>query len=282
MQNKKLKYIFFGTPDVASKTLEILKTKGYLPSLIITAPDKPQGRKMLITPPPVKIWAQENNISILQPEKITPEFIKNLDNYKTDLFIIVAYGKIMPEELINTPKFGSINVHYSLLPKYRGASPVESAILNGDTETGVTIQKIQFKMDSGPIIVQETTNIAPTEKAQELRERLIELGGNLLVKIIPDYIEGKLNLIIQNEEAATYCKKIKKEDGLIDLEDLEKNPAKNYNKFRAYAHWPRTFFFKENKRIIITDAKIEDNKFVIKKVLPEGKKEISWKDFNKK
>lgn len=281
MNNKDLKFVFFGTPDVASKTLEILKNKGYLPSLVITAPDKPQDRKMLITPPPVKVWAQENNISILQPEKITSEFIKNLDSYKADLFIVVAYGKILPENLINLPKFGSINIHYSLLPKYRGASPVESAILNGDTETGISIQKMEFKMDSGPIIAQEKINILPTEKAQELRERLINIGAELLVKTLPDYLDNKIKLIPQNEQEATFCKKIKKEDGLINLEDSSVSPEKNYNKFRAYAHWPRTFFFKNKKRIIITDAKLEDNKFVILKVLPEGKKEISWIEFEK-
>lgn len=281
--NKNIKFAFFGTPDVASETLEILKENGYLPSFIVTSPDKPKGRKMVITPPPVKVWAEKNNIQYLQPEKIDEEFIYNLKPITYDLFIVVAYGKILPEGIINLPNFGSINIHYSLLPKYRGASPVESAILNGENETGVTIQKMEYKMDSGPIIAQEKVAIFPDEKAPDLRERLIKIGGELLVKILPDYIENKMKLISQDESYATFCKKIKKEDGLIDLND---NSIKNYNKFRAYATWPRTFFFarrslgeggfQNGKRIIITDAKLEDNKFIIKKIIPENRKEADY------
>ncbi|MEK7471456.1 MAG: methionyl-tRNA formyltransferase [Patescibacteria group bacterium] len=282
MQNKNLKFVFWGTPDIASETLEILKQNNYIPLLIITSSDKKQGRKMILTPPPVKIWAKKNNIPYIQPEKLD---IKDLEN-NADLFIVVAYGKIIPENILNIPKFGSINIHYSLLPKYRGASPLESAILNGDIETGVTIQKMKYKIDSGNIIAQERVNIFPNEKAPDLRKHLIKIGGELLTNILPDFINGKTKETTQNEEGATFCKKIKKEDGLLDLND---DAIKNYNKFRAYASWPRTFFFKENKRIIITDAILENNpldetpgkQFIIKKVLPEGKKEIKYEDFIK-
>jgi len=290
--NKQLNFVFWGTPDVASETLEILKENGYLPSLIITAPDKPQGRKMLITPPPVKVWAMKNNIPYLQPESLSEvtlqEFSQkchfgNSDSIKAeslpDLFLVVAYGKIIPENILNMPKLGSINIHYSLLPKYRGASPVESAILNGDTETGISIQKMEYKMDTGPIIAQEKVEIGPDEKAGELRKRLIKIGGELLVKTLKTpsasghspFAGGEK----QDESQATYCKKIKKEDGLIDLND---DPIKNYNKFRAYATWPRTYFFLGNKRIIITDAILENNLFVIKKIIPEGGKEVNYKN----
>ncbi|MCC7160175.1 methionyl-tRNA formyltransferase [Candidatus Nomurabacteria bacterium] len=275
---EKLNFAFWGTPDVASETLETLKENGYLPSLIITSPDKPQGRKMIITPPPVKIWAEKNNIPYLQPEKLDGEFSNKLKSVNYKLFIVVAYGKIIPEDMINMPKLGSINIHYSLLPKYRGASPVESAILNGEEETGVTIQQMEYKMDSGPIIATEKLAIMPEEKAEDLRKRLIKIGSELLIKKLPEIIEGNIKLTPQNENEATYCKKIKKEDGLIDLND---NATKNYNKFRAYAHWPRTYFFVNNRRIIITDASLEDGNFVIKKVLPEGKKEIKYEDFLK-
>jgi len=260
MKNEKnnLNFIFFGTPDLASETLDFLKKSKYIPSFIITSPDKPQGRKMIITPPPVKIWAEKHNIKYLQPEKFDESFIDQLKKKNNDLFIIVAYGKILPEKLINLPKLGSINIHYSLLPKYRGASPVESAILNGDTETGITIQKMELKMDSGPIIAKEIIEISPNEKAPELRKKLTKIGGELLIKTLPLIIENKIKIISQDEAQATYCKKIKKENGLINLND---NPIKNYNKFLAYYNWPRTFFFKNNKRIIITDAIIKDNKF---------------------
>jgi len=298
VKKNNLNFIFWGTPDVASKTLEILKEKGYLPSLIITAPDRPQGRKMLITPPPVKVWAIENNIPYLQPENLkegadivfrnigrhdgaehskssAEDLCVEKNNICPDLSIVVAYGKIMPENLLNLPKLGSLNIHYSLLPKYRGASPVESAILNGDEETGISIQKMEFKMDAGPIVAQEIVKILPDEKASELRIRLIKIGGDLLVKILPEFIEGKINPIPQDETKATHCKKIKKEDGLIDLND---NGIINYNKFRAYATWPRTFFFKDSKRIIITDAKLENGEFKILKIIPENGKEMEYKD----
>jgi len=285
MQNgtdKKLNFVFWGTPDVASETLEILKQAGFLPSLIVTSPDKPQGRKMLVTPPPVKVWAIENNIQYIQPEKLDKEILE--DNF--NLFIVVAYGKIIPENILNISRLGSINIHYSLLPKYRGASPVESAILNGDTETGVTIQKMKFKLDSGPIVAQEKVLILPEEKTPDLRKRLIKIGGELLVKILSTpsvqkdplgtspYIGGGWVGVKQNENEATYCGKIKKEDGLIDLND---NAVKNYNKFRAYATWPRTFFFKDGKRIIITKAKLENAQFVIEKIIPESGKEVAYK-----
>ena len=271
--NSKPNFIFFGTPDVASETLEILKQNEFIPSLIVTSPDARAGRKMLLTPPAVKIWAEENKIPYIQPEKLNTEEFKNT----FDLFIFVAYGKIIPENILNMPKLGSLNIHYSLLPKYRGASPVESVILNGDTETGVTIQKMEYKMDAGDIIAQEKINIKADEKAPELRKRLIKLGGELLVKILPEFIEGKIKPIPQNGSLASVCKKIKKEDGLIDLND---DAVKNYNKFRAYAHWPRTFFFQNDKRIIITDAELQNGKFVIKKILPEGKKEVAFEEFN--
>ena len=277
MHKQNINFAFFGTPDVSSETLEILKNSGYLPSIIVTSQDKPQGRKMLLTPPTVKTWAIENNIPFVQPEKIDEEFTTKLSKENFDLFIVVAYGKILPENFINIPKFGSINIHYSLLPKYRGASPVESAILNGEKETGVTIQKMEYKMDSGPIIALEKIEILPNETSTELRKKMIKIGATLLIKILPDFIESKITLLKQDENDATYCKKIKKEDGLIETN--KENGEILYNKFRAYFKWPRIFFFKEDKRIIITDAILEDNKFVIKKVLPEGKKETDYSIF---
>ena len=147
---QKNKFIFFGTPDISQKTLEILKQNGYLPSLIITNPDKPQGRKLALTPSLVKTWAIQNNIPFLQPEKITEDFIDSLP--EVDLNIVIAYGKILPEKLINKPKLGSINIHYSLLPKYRGASPMEESLLRGEEYTGISIQQMVYKMDAGPIL----------------------------------------------------------------------------------------------------------------------------------
>jgi methionyl-tRNA formyltransferase len=274
--SKKSNFIFWGTPDVASETLEVLKENGFTPSLVVTSRDMPQGRKMIVTPPPVKVWAEKNNIPYIQPEKLdTKEVWDILETNTPDLFIVVAYGKIMPENIINMPKLGSLNIHYSLLPKYRGASPVESAILNGDTKTGITIQKMQFEMDKGPIVAEEIVSILSTETAPELRARLIKIGAELLVKILPNYLLGKTTPQSQDESLATYCKKIKKEDGLINLKD---NGVKNYNKFRAYALWPRTFFFENGKRIIVTKARLESDKFIIEKIIPENGKEKDYKE----
>jgi methionyl-tRNA formyltransferase len=307
--NGKIKFAFFGTPDVAAETLEILKQAGFLPALVVTSPDAKRGRGLHMQASPVAVFAEKNNILCLKPDSLKGGLdivFKNIaqtdgssiainqqidmrvlkNNIQPDLFIVVAYGKIMPEKIINMPKLGSINIHYSLLPKWRGASPVESAILNGDTETGVTIQKMAFEMDSGPIIAQEKITIFPDEKALNLRKRLIKIGGELLVKTLqtPSFLpldKGEVPKAVgvkQDESQATFCKKIKKEDGLIDLKD---DAVVNYNKFRAYAYWPRTFFFQNNKRIIITGAEFQDGKFVIRKVLPEGKKEIKYEDFIK-
>ncbi len=278
-----LNFVFFGTPDVASETLEILKANGYLPSLIVTTPDKPQGRKMVVTPPPVKAWAQKNNIPYLQPEKINQDFINSLRNSphvghvekKYDIFIVVAYGKILPEVLINTPKLGTINIHYSILPKYRGASPVEACLLNGDKETGVSIQQMIFQLDSGAIIAEEKLNIDINDTKTELREKLIKIGGELLCKTIPSIINKNINPKIQDESQATFCKKIKKEDGEINPNG---NAKENWNKYRAYFGWPGVFFFKDDKRIKITKAKYENNSFIIERIIPEGKKEIDFKE----
>ena len=274
MQKNNTNFIFWGTPDIASETLAMLKENGYMPTLIVTSVDTKSGRGMQTQASPVALFAIANNIPIIKPEKLDQDFALQLSDFRPHLSIVVAYGKIIPEEILNLPKLGSINIHYSLLPKYRGASPVESAILNGDTETGVAIQQMEFLMDRGPILAMEKTEIHKDEKAPELRKRLIKIGGELLIKILPELIAGNIKPEIQNEAEATYSKKIKKEYGLIDSAD---DDTKNYNKFRAYATWPRTFFFKDNKRIIITDATFEDGKFIIKKIIPEGGKETEYK-----
>ena len=263
---------FFGSPHIAATILEAVH-KRFPVSLVVTQPDKQVGRKQTLTPTPVKLFSTRSAIHTVTNTSIN-RFIEVLRKKKIDLAVVVAYGEIISKELLDVPKFGFINVHYSLLPKYRGASPVESVILNGDVETGVTIQQMEYKMDAGTIIAQEKVSIFPDEKALNLRKRLIKIGGELLVKILPDIMEGKIKTVPQNGSLASVCKKIKKEDGLIDLNG---DPVKNYNKFRAYAVWPRTFFFKNGKRIIITKAKLENNKFVIEKVILEGGKETDYK-----
>ena len=278
----KLNFAFFGTPDVASKTLDILKNNGYLPSIIITSPDKPAGRGLLLTPSPVSIWANNNNIPILKPEKIKQEFIDEFIKYNVDLSIVVAYGKILPEVLINIPKLGTTNIHYSLLPKHRGASPLEASFLNGDEVTGVSIQQMAFKLDSGPILADNEVSIGINETKEDLKNILIKTGGNLLCEIIPKIIEKSIQPKIQDESQVTFCTKIKKEDGELNFDN---NALNNYNKYRAFYGWPGTYFFVTkngiNIRVKIKEATYENNLFIIKRVTPEGKKEISYEDFLK-
>ena len=292
------KIIFWGTPMLTVEILESLKGAGYLPIAIVTNPDRPVGRHGTITPSPAKVWGEQNTIPILQPEKITPEFIEEIKHLDPDLHIVVAYGKILPQEIIDLPKYGTINIHYSLLPKYRGATPVESAILAGDTETGVCIQKMVYELDAGDILAEEKINIEPNEKAIELRARLNTIASTLLTKILPAYFEN--NITPQKQiGTASFCKKIKKEDGLITETEIhsaetDETTARNlWNKFRAYTPWPSLYFFRSSARsflaeesantdktirIKITSATFKNGKFIIQKIIPEGKKEMDYKN----
>lgn len=278
MENRRL--AFFGTPELTLSLLDELMVTNLTPVLIVTGEDKPQGRKMVITPPPVKVWALERGIPLLQPKKLDREFIESFKTYRIELSVVVAYGKIIPEELIALPELGTVNVHYSLLPKFRGATPVEAAILTGETHTGVTIQHMRYELDSGPIIQTAETEILPDETGEKLRSRLNQLARPILVEAINNLFEGRATLTPQDSTEATFCKKIKKEDGEIRLDD---DATINYRKFRAYFGWPGTYFFTERNalqmRVLIKDAVLENGKFVIKRVLPEGKKEMSYEEF---
>ena len=273
---EKINFIFFGTPHVASDTLEILFMHGIVPSVIVTSPDRPSGRGMKMTSSPVKLWADANNIPVLQPEKLDEEFSSSLSPFACPLAIVVAYGKIIPESIISSFPKGILNIHYSLLPKYRGASPVESALLNNDQETGITIQKMVYELDAGDIVSMERVSVMPNDNTTTLRARLIKVGAEILAQTLPEYVADRIMPIEQDHSHATKCGKMKKEDGDITNETSDQI---KWNKFRAYFEWPRTYFFKDGKRIIISDASFEDGKFVIKKVIPEGKKEIEYRQF---
>ncbi len=276
MQENKLHFAFFGTPHVAHDTLEILHKNGYTPSIIITQPDSPSGRGLEVQESPVSMWAFKHNIECLKPEKINTEFLEELKKYNIDLCIVVAYGKILPKEMIDMPRLGIINIHYSLLPKYRGASPLEACILSGDEITGISIQQMELKMDTGPIIAKQELSIDINDTKETLRAKLIQLGGELLVETLENNSNWKW--IKQDESLTTYCSKIKKEDGEINPDG---NARENWNKYRAFFGWPGIFFFKDGKRIKITKARFENEVFIIEKVIPEGKKEISFLEFNK-
>jgi len=277
-----IKFVFFGTPELSAEILEYLKSQGLTPSLVVTNPDRPQGRKMIITPPPVKVWALREKIPVLQPEDLKePAFLSALEEAKASLFVVVAYGKIIPKEILKIPSKGSLNIHYSLLPKYRGASPIETAILNDDKEVGVSILLLDEKMDHGPIVAEKTVPIETwPPSSSELRAICNDVAGKLLAESIPLWIDGKIQAKEQEHLKATYAKKIKKEDGLIDLVS---DGYQNFLKIQAYKIWPQTFFFtnirNKKTRVIISDAAFVDGKLVIKKVIPEGKKEVDYSIF---
>jgi methionyl-tRNA formyltransferase len=277
------KIVFFGTPIFAVYVLEELKKSDIIPSLIVTTPDKPQGRKLIITPTPTKEWAMENNVPVLQPAKLDDDFKAKLKSGNYDLAIVAAYGKILPQSVLDIPKYGFINVHPSLLPKFRGASPIESAMLSDEEKTGTTIMVVDAKMDHGAILAQkELDNPTLSYSFEKIEKELAVIGGRLLIDVIPKWISGEIAGIEQNHDEATFTNKITKEDGLIDLND---DPNKNYKKIKAFAEWPKTYFFTEKNgrkmRVIIKDAEIKDGELVIKRIIPEGKKEIDYSDFLK-
>ena len=235
-----MRIVFMGTAELSCASLEKLAGK-FSVVAVVTQPDKPKGRELKLQFSPVKILAEKLKLPVLQPAKARDEkFIAELRGLKPDLIVVVAYGQILPQTILDLPKFGCLNVHTSLLPKYRGASPIQSAILNGETETGVTIMKMDAGLDTGEIISQARTPILPEDNSQTLHDRLAQLGAELLVETIPDYVAGKILPKPQPAEGASYAAKIKKEDGKIDWNE----PAeKILNRLRAFTPWPGAFTF---------------------------------------
>jgi methionyl-tRNA formyltransferase len=274
---EKINFAFWGTGKISKETIDILFQNSYVPKIIITTEDKRSGRGMQINESELSIWAKEHNVTCLKPTKIDNDFIEEFKKYNIDLSIVVAYGKILPKEIIDLPSLGTINIHYSLLPKWRGASPIESALLNNEEKTGISIQQMVFRLDSGPIIAEKELSIDINDTKDILRNNLILEGGQLLVKVLPNIIKKDITPTPQDESKATYCKKIKKEDGEINPNG---NPKENWSKYRAYFGWPGVFFFKNGKRIKITKAKYENDSFIIERVIPEGKKETDFKNIN--
>ncbi|MCI0532721.1 methionyl-tRNA formyltransferase [bacterium] len=286
-KNPSIDFLFFGTDDFAVGVLEELKKAGLSPSLIVTSPDKRAGRGMKITPPPVKRWGESSGISVIQPEKLDEESVTNYrlktKNYK--LFIVASYGKIIPKNILEIPEHGALNVHPSLLPQYRGSSPIESAILGGDTETGVSIMLMDEKIDHGPILAQEHIllgNGNDTPPGSELRKKLASTGGRLLAETIPEWIAGKIEAKDQNHAHAAFTRRITKEDALINLSD---DAEMNLRKIRAYDVWPGAYFFVEKNgkkmRVKITEAHLDKNTLVIDTVIPEGKNKMPYEKFKK-
>lgn len=272
------RFAYFGTPYVARDTLEILVERGHVPEVVVTSPDAPRGRGMQLTPCETKMWAQEQGLTVLSPDSITPEFIERMRGY--DYAVVVAYGKILPQALIDAFPKGILNIHYSLLPKYRGASPVEAALLHGDAVTGVSIQQMVYKLDAGDVIAQREVVIEPNETTRELRPRLVTIGAELLADTLPAFTAGEITPAPQDHAQATHSKKIDKSEGELDLTG---DPMLNWNKYRAYAESPGTYFFMERNgkrmRVKIVTARFESGAFIPDRVVPEGKKEMRYAEF---
>ena len=286
---EKTKIVFFGTPNLSVYALKEMQKQNIVPDIIVTAPDARAGRGRTLTPPPVKVWADKNNIQTLQPIKLDKEFREGLSNLfsttnenisvnnqkQNSLFIVFAYGKMLPKSLLNIPKHEVLNIHPSMLPKLRGPSPIRTSILHDKIESvGVSIIQIDRKMDHGPILVQE--KYTPQEwpmDGKKLDEILSRKGGQILAEVIPQWISGKINPKPQLHTDATFCHFFAKKDGELNLND---DDYANYLKYCAMDEWPGTFFFHNNKRIKITQAHFNNGKFIIDKIIPEGKKEMLY------
>jgi len=276
-------FIFFGTSEFSVEVLNTLFSQNILPVHIITTPDKPRGRHLTLTQSPVKTWAIKHSIAYSQPEQLKdPATLLFLQNITADVFIVASYGKIIPQKILDIPHQKTLNIHPSLLPKLRGASPIQSTILT-ENVAGVTIIRLDSKMDHGPIIAQKTIPIVPWPPQYEgLEKTLAHEGALLLALILPQWIAGTLPEIEQIHTDATYTEKIEKIDGEIKLDD---EPEKLFRKYQAFHSWPGTYFFVEKgdrrMRLIVTEAILNEGLFEIQKVIPEGKKEMFYRDFLK-
>ena len=237
-----LRIIFMGTAELSCASLEKLcRDKNFQVLAVVTQPDKPKGRDLRPTPSPVKILAQQLNLPVLQPLKARDEqFLGELRGLTPDLLVVVAYGQILPPAILALPRFGCLNVHTSLLPRYRGAAPIQWAIADGEPETGVTIMQMDAGLDTGPILSARRTPIFPADDSQSLHDRLAQLGAELLVETIPGFVAGTILPRPQPAAGASYAAKIKKEDGKIDW----RQPARQiWNRLRAFTPWPGAFTY---------------------------------------
>lgn len=245
--------VFMGTPDFAVPCLQALIDADYTVSLVITQPDKPVGRKHVLTAPPVKVLAQTHGLEVYQPEKVrnNPEALERLKAAEADLFVVVAYGKILPQAILDIPAKGCINVHASLLPKYRGSAPIQWSLIEGEQETGVTTMVMDAGMDTGDMLLSASLAIAPHDTAGSLSNKLSQLGAELLIKTLPAYLDGSLHAQQQDHAAATVIPMLKKEDGEIKWSQ----PAQTLlNRLRGLDTWPGSYTFFRGKSLKVLRA----------------------------
>jgi methionyl-tRNA formyltransferase len=237
-----LRVVFMGTADLSCASLKALMEAPDLHvAAVVTQPDRPKGRDLKLQPSPVKELALRASLPVLQPERARePAFLAELQRLNPDLIAVAAFGQILPASILELPRFGCLNVHTSLLPKYRGAAPIQWAMVNGESETGVTIMKMDAGMDTGAIISQETTRIEAEDDGETLHDRLAQIGAQLLVRTIPEYIAGKLQPKPQPTEGVSYAPKIKKQDGQINW---NQSAESIWNRVRGLKPWPGAFTY---------------------------------------
>lgn len=299
MKKSSQKIIFFGTESFSAESLDRLINGGYEIAAVVTKPDSAKGRGKKLAQSPVKLLALRHNITIWQPENVS-DIASDIKNTPNRIGILVSYGKIIPKEILDLfEPFGIVNLHPSLLPNYRGSSPIESVILNGEEKTGISLIKLVAKMDAGPIYTQNTIELSGTENSSQLHDMLSQLGSELLVDSLPDIITGKLKPVDQDEDHATYCKKIEKQDGKIDWQ----TPAEQIERqIRAYSKWPKSHTKIGGVDVIISQAhyvptntgddgeldtdyehflmiNTRDGRICVDSIQPLGKKEMPIKAF---
>lgn len=293
--------IFMGTPDFAVGALEAVIAAGHNVLLVVTQPDKAQGRSKELKPPAVKVCATEHNLPVFQPERIKKEEAVNiLKQYDADLYVVAAFGQILSKEILDLPKFGCVNIHASLLPKYRGAAPIQWAVIDGEEKTGITIQQMNEGVDTGDILLQKEYYLAKDETGASLFDRLCELGAKAIVEVIDMIERGTVCPVKQNEEEATHAKMLSKAMGEMDF---EKEAAVLERLIRGLNSWPSAYTYYKGKSMKIWRAEVVSNANEAKagtvvakdkesftvachkdalrilEIQPEGKRRMGVKDF---
>lgn len=300
-----MKIVFMGTPEFAAASLEALIRAGHEITAVVTQPDKPKGRGRQMQFPPVKECAVRHGIRVLQPVKIkTPEAVEELRQIEADLFVVAAFGQILSSEILHMPRFGCVNIHASLLPKYRGAAPIQWAILNGETQTGVTIMQMDEGLDTGDMLTKVTVPITDQDTGDSLHDKLMEAGAKLIVDTLPLIEEGKVTPEKQNDAESCYASRLSKELGRIDW---SKSAGELARLVRGLNSWPGSYTTFRGKNLKIWEAEADEaasagqdetapgtvvevtkevirvqtgeGLLVVKSVQPEGKKRMQVKDY---
>lgn len=296
-----MKIIYMGTPDFAVAPLEAIIKAGHEVTAVVTQPDKQKGRGKEVQMTPVKVCALSHNIPVLQPVKIkAPEAVSELSQYPADVFVVAAFGQFLSEEILTMPRFGCVNIHASLLPAYRGAAPIQWAVINGEERTGVTVQQMAKGMDTGDILLKKEVAIATDETGESLHDKLMEAGAELIVEVLPLIERGELTPVKQEEALVSYAPKLTKEMGLLDF---DKDAVSLERLIRGLNSWPSAYTIYKGKTLKIWEAQVlsdnqgkapgeimeagreyfdvatKEGSLRVRSVQLEGKKRMSVKDF---